>query len=331
MNIFVELPNNASTASFMTSENIAYLNTLGNVTWNNSCDHLSKDAFREALRDADVCLCGWNVPAFDDAVLREADHMKLVAYVAGSVNGVATDEMYDRGIRIISGNNVFAQSVAEGTLTYMLAALRQLPFYERMVQKGNWHNGDFSTRSLLGKKVGIVGLGTISKYLIEMLKPFHTDITVCSKHTTQDEANKLGVKLGTLEEVFSGSDIVSLHCAKSESNYHLVNDEILKLMKPGALLVNTSRGDVVDESALAEHLLRGHINAVLDVFEVEPLPKDSPLRHLENVLLQPHLGGPTMDRRPAAAKAVLDDIKRFQEGLPLQNEITQGRMKTMSK
>jgi len=331
MNIFVEMPNNSSTASFMTSDNISFLNSLGNVTWNKSDKHLSKEEFKSALRNADVCVCGWSVPAFDSYVLEEADHLKLVAYVAGSVNGVATDEMYEKGIRIVSGNNVFAQSVAEGTMAYILAALRQLSYYENMVRQGGWHDGNFSNRSLLGKKVGIVGLGTISKYLIRMLRAFDTDITVYSKHTTQQEADELGVRIGSLEDVFMTNDIISLHCAKSASNYHLVDDRLLSLMKPGALLVNTSRGDVVDEAALITHLLSGHITAALDVFEVEPLPQDSPLRRLENVLLQPHLGGPTMDRRPAAAKAVLDDIRRLQEGIPLQHEISQRRMKTMSK
>ena len=331
MNIFVEMPNNAATASFMTSDNISFLNSLGNVTWNRSDKHLSKEDFRAALRNADVCVCGWSVPSFDSYVLKEANHLKLVAYVAGSVNGVATDEMYEKGIRIVSGNNVFAQSVAEGTLTYMLAALRQLSYYESVVRQGGWHDGNFSNRSLLGKKVGIVGLGTISKYLIQMLKPFDTDITVYSRHTTQQEAEELGIKIGSLKDVFMTSDIISLHCARSASNYHLVDDTLLSMMKPGALLVNTSRGDVVDETALVKYLLSGNIHAALDVFEVEPLPQNSPLRQLENVLLQPHLGGPTMDRRPAAAKAVLDDIQRLQEGLPLLHEISQRRMKTMSK
>jgi len=210
----------------------------------NSETHLSAAAFREALRLADVCICGWGVHPFDEEILETAAHLKLVACVAGSINGVAIEAMYEKGVRIVSGNDVFTQSVAEGTLDYMLASLRRLRHCEDVLRQRGWREEAFSNRSFIGKKVGIVGLGTISNYPIQMLKPFRVEITVYSGHLTQQKAEELGVSVGTLEELSQSSD---------------------------------------------------------------------------------------MDRRPAAARAVLEEIRRKQQGIPLQNEISHMHMRTMTK
>lgn len=331
ISILQAMPRCESTWTFLTQDNIRFLSTLGNVVWNTRTTHMSPEEFREALADMDVCVCGWNTPRLDAYVLGKANRLKLVAYTAGSVAKVATDDMYDRGIRIVSGNEAFAQSVAEGTIAYMLASLRRLETYQQYMADTGWKPANFQTQSLLGKTVGIVGYGAISRYLVGMLRPFQVRIKLFSRHTTAEEAQAIGVEKADLEEIFSSCDIVTLHCARSPANHHLIDDRLLKTMRPGALLVNTSRGDVVDEKALAAHVCSGHIRAALDVYETEPLPMDSPLRGCEDILLQPHLGGPTMDRRPVAARLVLDDIQRFIENQPLENEIPRWRAKTMTK
>lgn len=331
MRIFVEMPKDAITDSFLTAENISFLETLGEVTYNTGDQHLTPEEFRDALEGVDVCVCGWGVPRFDEYVLEKADKLKIIAYTAGTVSKFVTDAIYDRGIHVLSGNEAFAISVAEGTMGYMIAAQRDLRGYESLMREKGWRTPSFSNRSLLGKTVGIVGFGTISKYLLEMLKPFRVNILLYSNHTSCEEAQRLGVKKATLEEIFSTCDIITLHCARNPANYHLVNRQRLEQMKPGALIVNTSRGDVIDEQALVECLQTGRIRAALDVFEKEPLPMESPLRTMENVYLQPHLGGPTMDYRYAAARLVLEDIQRFRQGLPMENEISRQRSAMMTK
>lgn len=331
MNIFVEMPAGRVTDSFLTPENLAFLKTLGEVTCNTGTRHLTPAEFRDALENAEVCVCGWGVPVFDEFVLEKAQKLKLIAYTAGTVSKFVTDALYDRGIRVLSGNEAFAISVAEGTIGYILAAQRDLRGHARMMQEKGWRNADFSNRSLLGKTVGIVGYGSISKYLLQMLRPFRVRILLCSGHLSAEEARSIGVTPATLEEIFSSCDIVTLHCARNPANYHLIDRHLLRQMRPGALLVNTSRGDVVDEQALAEFLQAGSIRAALDVYEKEPLPMDSPLRRTDHAYLQPHLGGPTMDYRRAAARLVLEDIRRFQQGLPMENEISRQRAATMTK
>lgn len=331
MKILVEMPKDAVTASFLDEQNIAFLQTLGDVIWNPHDRHFTPEEFRDALADVDVCVCGWNVPKFDAFVLEKADKLKLIAYTAGSVARVVTDAVYEKGIHVLSGNDAFAVCVAEGTIGYMIAALRDLRGNERLMQENGWKPTLFRNRTLLEKTVGIVGYGTISRHLLTMLKPFRVNVLLYSNHTSQEEAELLGVKKATLEEIFTECDVISLHCARSPATYHLIGDRLLSMMKPGALLVNTSRGDVIDEQVLTEHLKTGRICAALDVYEKEPLSMDSPLRHMDNVYLQPHLGGPTMDYRRAAARIVLEDILRYRQGQPMENEISRQRCAMMTK
>lgn len=333
MKIFVAMPENYETETFMTRGNREYLESLGEVTWSKLDRYMTADEFKEALADTDVLVTAWGTPKLTAEVLEKANKLKLVAYCAGSVANVVSDEMYDRGIRIVSGNEAFAISVAEGTIAYTLSMLRRLNEYECRTVEGGWITGmTAKTESLLGKTVGIVGFGAISRHLLTMLKPFKVQIKLFSNHTTEEEAAKLGVQKADLEEIFSTCDIVSLHCARSEKNYHLINDRLLSMMRQDALLVNTSRGDVVDEDALVKHLQSGHIRASLDVYTQEPLPADHPLRALgHQVNLQSHKAGPTVDYRHAAARLVFDDIARMQKGEDLENEIKPWRAQMMTK
>lgn len=331
MKIYVEMPRGMVTDSFWSEENIALVESLGEVTWNDLDRHLTPEEFRDALEGVDVCVCGWGVPKFDEFVLEKADRLKVIAYTAGTVSKFVTDTIYERGIHVLSGNEAFAISVAEGTMGYIIAAQRDLRGFENLMLEKGWRTATFSNRSLLGKTVGIVGFGSISRHLLNMLKPFQTRVLLYSNHTTAEEAARLGVQKATLEEMFSTCDIISLHCARNPANYHLVDRRLLDMMKPGALIVNTSRGDVIDEQALIEYLQSGKIRAALDVYEKEPLAMDSPLRQLKNAYLQPHLGGPTTDYRYAAARLVLEDVRRFQQGLPMENEISKARSAMMTK
>lgn len=333
MKIFVEMPKDKTTATFMTPENIALLESLGEVTWNESDTHLTPEQLRDALEGVEVCVCGWGVPKFDEVVLEKADKLRHIAYVAGSVANLVTDEMYAKGIRISCGNEGFAESVAEGTMAHILASLRRLKEYDaRKTTTPWWDPNDFAPERLIEQTVGIVGYGAIARHLLKMLKPFRVKVKLYSRHTTEEQAAALGVQKATLEEIFSTCKVVSLHCAQSPETFHMVDDRLLSMMPQGALLVNTSRGSVIDEAAMARHVADGHIRVSLDVYEREPPLPDSPLRQLpDSLIMQPHLGGPTLDYRPVAARYALEDIIRLEKGEPLEHEVTASRSKTMSK
>lgn len=332
MKIYVAMPRNDVSATFWTKENIDLLESLGEVTWNDSdVRKMDPEKLRDALVDVDVCVCGWHVGRFDEFTLAKANKLKLIAYTAGSVASVVSDYMYERGIRIVGANEVFARTVAEGTLAQMMYSLRRFAQYDMRVC--HWKPTDFYNESLFDQTVGIVGYGAISRNLIEMLKVFKCKIKLFSNHTTEEQAKEMGVQKASLEEIFSTCDIVSLHCARSAANYHLINADLLNSMREGALLVNTSRGDVIDEEALIPLLQKGYIRAALDVYEgPEPIAVTSPFRKMgDNCILLPHLGGPTEDYRYYCALLCIQDIERLQKGEPLQNEILPWRAAMMTK
>lgn len=330
MNIYVAIPAGIARDTFLTKENVRYLESLGTVKWNDRGRNCTPEELAEDLVDMDVCVGCWGLCKFDEKILAKANRLKLIAYVAGSVNYFVTDEMYARGIRVVCGNDAFAESVAEGTLCYMMSALRKIPQTVRDFDEQGWPKVYNPNASMLDQTVGIIGLGAISRYLIGMLKPFRAKIKIFSGHTTDEEAAALGVQKASLEEIFSTCRVVSVHWARTPQNYHRINDSLLSLLKPDSVLINTARGDIIDEEALARHLQAGHFRAVLDVYEKEPLPEESPLRHLENAILIPHRGGPTTDRRHYAALLALEDIQRLQKGEPLQNEISPARAAMMT-
>jgi len=229
---------------------------------------------------------------------------------------------------VISGNRLYAESVAEGVIGYILSALRDIPFYANEVQQNRWSTGQSYNEGLLDQTIGLVGFGMVAKYLVGMLKPFRVKIKVYDPYVTDDVFALYGVEKASLLEVMTEAKIISVHAAKAPSTYHIIHKEVIKKIPDGTLFVNTSRGSIIDEAALAEELTTGRFKAVLDVFEEEPLPIDSKLRGLSNVILIPHMAGPTVDRRPFITLALIEDIKNFFAGKPMNHEI--GREYAMS-
>jgi phosphoglycerate dehydrogenase-like enzyme len=199
--------------------------------------------------------------------------------------------------------------------------LRRLPYWTGEMQEGRWKTEDFLNEGLLDRTVGLVGFGAVARYLVPLLKPFRARIRAYDPFVSAAAMRDCGVEPASLREVISGSGILSLHAPKTPETRHLIDAEILKLVPDGAVFVNTARGSLVDEAALAAELSTGRFQAVLDVFEKEPLPPDSPLRGLPNVILVPHMAGPTVDRRRLATLAVMEEAERLLAGKPLAHPI----------
>jgi phosphoglycerate dehydrogenase-like enzyme len=158
------------------------------------------------------------------------------------------------------------------------------------MRSGRWHEGLGPGFSLAGKRLGLLGLGNIGSRVAAIGRAFGMDCAAWSQNLTADKAQAAGATLVSKEELFAKSDVVTIHLVLSERTRGLVRAEDLERMKPGAVLVNTSRGPIVVEPDLLKVLKTGKIQAALDVYEREPLPADHPLRKLENVTLSPHLG-----------------------------------------
>jgi len=332
MKILITPPNTETWKTFMTDENLEFLKTLGDVIYNETDHVYSEDELREAIRDVDIAITGWGTSRFTERVMDNANCLKLIAHTAGSVGSLVTDAVYEKGVRVVTGNDGFAESVAEGTMAYILAAQRKIPQFNRDVHVKGWGPLDYTNYSLLRRKVGIVGYGAVSKFLIQMLKPFHCDILLYSGHMSDEDAKAIGVTKATLEEIFSTCSIVSLHTSATPKNAGLITKELLAMMPDDALLVNTARPAVLDEDALYDECKTGRIRAFLDVHKDEAiLPMESRMRWLDDVLMMPHHAGPTIDYRKYAARYALEDVARFLKGEELRHEISHKRAATMTR
>ena len=327
--ILVSIPDGDVRDSFFSEEQRVSLERLGCVEWNANAEQYGEEELAEKLRGVDICISGWGNTPFHEKTLKYADKLKLIAHIGGSVRPMVGDAAFERGIRVCSGNRVFAESVAEGVLAYMLCSLRRIGEYEARMAAGEWPSL-IGTRGLLGRSVGLVGYGMIAEYLVKFLKPFGCRIMVSSRHISAEELAEAGIEAAAAEEIFRTCDVVSLHSSLTARTKHSIGADLLNSMKDGALLVNTARGALIDEEALVLVLQERPVWAALDVFETEPLPMDSPLRECERVLLMPHAAGPTADRRYVVTSHVLDDIGRFLNGEPLDCEIDFARAGTMT-
>ena len=332
MNILVTCPKSAARDTFLTEDNIKLLESMGNVSWNTTGRKFTEEELREAIKDQDVAITGWGTGCFTEYVMENANCLKIIAHTAGSVGSLVTDAVYEKGVKVTCGNDAFAESVAEGTVAYILASQRKIPQFNRDVHVKGWGPLDYKNYSLLRQKVGIVGYGAVSKHLIRMLKPFSVDILLYSGHMTEEDAAALGVTKASLEEIFTQCTIISLHTSQTPKNKGLITKELIAMMQDNALLVNTARPGILDEDALYEECKTGRIRAFLDVHKDEAiLPMESRMRWLDDVLMMPHHAGPTIDYRKIAALIAIEDVIRFFKGEPLQHEISQKRMGTMTK
>jgi len=331
MKILFTTENGPTKQIYFPKPTLERLESLGEVTYNPSTEPLTESGLARLVRDKDVCITHWSCPLFTEAVLAQSDRLRLIAHAAGSVADLVTEAVYRRGIKVCSANTIMGKYVAEGVLAYMLAALRLIPqqAYDLKYRK-IWKKRVVESRSLFGARIGLVGLGTIGRFLLDLLAPFGVQIKLYDPYiqpVTLQECEF--VEMASLEETLAWGEIVSLHASLTAETHGLLNENNLKLIRDGALLVNTARAAIIDEAALLAELRKGRFQAILDVYETEPLPIDHPLRELDNVILMPHAAG--LAARDQMTRAVIDEIERFSLGEPLQNEIPMERFRMMTK
>lgn len=322
MKIFITMPKNPTSDSFLTSRTWELLKATGEVTQNPYDHNLSVDEVVELAADADVLITCWGTCKYHKEDVRRMPSLKLIAHFAGSVAPVVDQSVYETDVRVISGNDVFAKSVAEGCLCYTLAALRRLEHYMDVMRTGGFKETVFNNRGLFGKKLGIVGFGAIARHYLNLVRWFDLEVLIYSSHLTDEEAAQYGGRTASLEEIFSECDVISIHASNTPKTRGMITRELMEKLKPDALLVNTARGAVIDEPAMFEMLLAGKFYAALDVYAEEPPAPDAPIRQCKNALLMPHMGGPTMDMRSIVALEVSKDIARLGRGEALQYEIS---------
>ena len=319
--------------TFFTKSNIEFAKSLGEIVWLDTAKE-SIDDLKEKIKDCDTYITCWGSPALTPDILECAPKLKLLTHLGSTVAPVVCDEVYERGIKVISGFDYFSKSTAEGAVAYMLAAMRNIPFFnDRLKEKRIWREIDDYTDSVIYKKVGLVGYGGVGRYVAKMLSTFDVDMKVSARRELPEEDKKLfGFTQCSMEEIFETCDIISIHLAYNNSTHHMIDDRLLSKIKPGALLVNTARGAVIDEEAMIKHLEKGDFNAALDVYSQEPINMDNPMLSLPNVLMLPHQAGVTVNLRAVLTHDLLKESVDFiDNGIPVKNEILASKATSMSK
>ena len=324
--VLVTLPDDYVRKEIWPVQQCRRLESIAQVTYNPTDQQYTPEQLADELRDKHAVLTGWGTPRLTGQVIADADHLTFVGHAAGSVGSLASDALYDRGVVVTTANDVMARQVAEFNVMLMLMGFRKYRYFcDPMYapdEDYKWPRGmaaGVRPLPMLGAKVGVIGLGAIGRWVIHMLKPMEPEILLYSRHATADSAARLGVKLVELDELLSTCDAINILCGLTDETYHLLNAERLAKIKDGAVLVNTGRGAIIDEQALIKALQTGRFIAALDVFATEPLPADSPLRKLPNVILTPHIAGGGNERN--YSRYVIDELQRHLGGQPLQGAV----------
>ena len=282
------------------------------------CAEDDDDTFYRELPDAEVI---WHVlRPLSDSDLERAPRCRLVHKLGAGVNTIDVEAASRLGIAVANMPGANAASVAEGAVLLMLAALRRLPELDRVTRAGAGWPSDPSlgetVRDIGSCTVGLIGYGNIAKRVETIVTAMGADVL----HTSTGEDGHPGWR--ALPDLLAASDIVSLHLPLTADTSKLLDAAALALLKPGAVIVNTSRGPIIDEDALVDALRGGRLAAAgLDVFAVEPIPADNPLLGLDNVVLTPHVTWYTVDTMRRYLAEAVDNCRRMRDGQDLRNVV----------
>ena len=252
-----------------------------------------------------------------DADFQVAPRLKLLQLMSAGYDLVPLDIAARFGVPVATFGDAMAPVVAEHTLLLMLSVLRRLPVLEQAVRAGAWRTQEAELRELFGKRVGLVGMGYIGRAVAERLRGFGCSVAYFSRRRLSPfEEAALGLDyVDSLDTVLCESDIVSLHVALTPSTRGLIGARELALMRPESVLINTTRGGVVDQAALVAALQSGALwGAALDVLDPEPPAIDDPLLALPNVVLTPHNGGQSEAVWPRIVRTCFANIERVARG-----------------
>lgn len=272
----------------------------------------SEESVIRELQNADAGII--DIEPYGESIFSQVkDNAKLLVRFGVGFDKVDLKAASKNGIAIARTTGANTTGVAEMALTLMLACRRRINLYQTRTKTGEWVK-DIGNE-LIGGTVGIIGYGNIGRRLAKLLKGFDCRILAYDPFPNEEAAKADGVELVSLAEIFTQSDAVSIHVPYTEQTHHMVNRETLSMMKPTAVIVNTARGNIIDEEALYEALKNGKIaGAGVDVFAKEPLPIESPLLTLENAVLTPHVSSQTVESLWNIYKMAIDISADFFAG-----------------
>jgi len=260
-------------------------------------------------------------------VINAATKLKVIGRAGVGVDNIDVDAATEKGIIVINAPEGNTISAAEHTIAMMLALSRNIPQANISLKSGKWDRGKFTGVEVHNKVLGIVGLGRVGAEVAKMAQGLGMQILAYDPFISTERAEELGVQLADMNEILKKSDYITIHAPLNKDTRHLISDEQFKKMKDGVRLINCARGGIIDENALAKAIESGKVaGAALDVFENEP-PKDSPLLHLNNVIVTPHLGASTREAQVNVAITAAEGVLEALKGGPVRNAVNMPSIK----
>jgi D-3-phosphoglycerate dehydrogenase / 2-oxoglutarate reductase len=276
-------------------------------------DDSASDAFTDALATADALIVR-SATKVSRQLLEAAPKLKAVGRAGVGVDNVDIPAATEKGVAVFNaaGGNTIA--AAELTMALLISVARRIPAAEASMRAGRWERSEFKGVELRGKTMGLIGAGRIGSEVAIRCMAFDMHVIAYDPYLSPTRADELGIEMVGFKKVLKRSDFISIHVPLTAETAGIVDAPALAKMKPSAFVVNSSRGGVVDEAALARALHDGVIaGAALDVYETEPLPEDSPLRDAPNLVLTPHLGASTEEAQVGVAREVAQKIRLLLE------------------
>ena len=282
-------------------------------------DRTSADELIKRAQNADIILT--NKCRLKEEELKQLPKLKYIGVLATGYNNIDTEYAHNHGIVVSNIPSYSTESVVQMTFAHIFNITNQISHYASEVKAGQWsQNPDFCywntpLQELAGRTLGIIGLGNIGMRVAQVAHCLGMDVFAL----TSKEKDQLptGVQKTTLEGLLGVADILTLHCPLSPDTYHLINEERLAMMREGAILINTSRGALVDEQAVANALESGRLQAYgADVMSKEPPLADNPLLRQAHAHLTPHIAWATLEARQRLIKTGIENVKAFVEGQP---------------
>ncbi len=275
------------------------------------------DKIAETVADADAIIC--NKTVLNAETLRLAKHLRYIGLFATGYNNIDISYCRENGITVCNAGSYSTDAVCQHTFALILECLNRVGDYSRFVAEGNWKNSRtfspfvFPLSELAGKTLGVVGYGSIGKAVGRVARAFNMNVIAYRRTPCEDE----GVRFSDLDTLLRESDIVTVHCPLNDESYRMFDKTAFDKMKDGAIFVNTARGGVMDENAVAQALRSGKLSyAAIDVLEQEPMAQDCVLCGLENCIVTPHIAWAPMETRERLMGIVCDNLRGFLSGNP---------------
>lgn len=268
------------------------------------------------VSDADMIIC--NKTPLNAETLRFADHLKYIGLFATGYNNIDTTYCREHGITVCNAGSYSTDAVCQHTFALILECLNRVGSYNAFVHNGGWKNSDtfspfiYPLNEIAGRTLGIIGYGSIGRAVEKVAHAFNMKTLKVRRHNETDP------DFVSLDTLLSESDIVTVHCPLNDGSNRMINAESIAKMKDGAIFINTARGGIMDENAVAQALKSGKLAyAGIDVLEAEPMAPDCPLCDIENCIITPHIAWAPMETRLRLMDIVCGNIRAFLSGKPV--------------